>query len=89
VDQYRNRSGDIRKIYSIRDDRLVVLVLRVAHRRDVYRDLSGRGAFETHGPGQAPTRSTGPTARKKERKRLLICMVERRSRASGNIRCVY
>lgn len=34
---YRLRVGDIRVIYEIVGDRFVVLVLRVAHRRDVYR----------------------------------------------------
>jgi mRNA interferase RelE/StbE len=37
-DLYRIRSGDYRAIYTIQDDRLVVLVVRVAHRRDVYRN---------------------------------------------------
>jgi mRNA interferase RelE/StbE len=36
-DLYRIRVGDYRVVYAIRDDRLVVLVVRVAHRRDVYR----------------------------------------------------
>jgi mRNA interferase RelE/StbE len=30
--------GDYRVIYTIRDDELIVLVLRVGHRREVYRD---------------------------------------------------
>ncbi len=34
---YRVRSGDYRIIYSIHDDRLLVLVIDVGHRRDVYR----------------------------------------------------
>ena len=34
---YRLRVGDWRVIYHLRDDVLVILVLRVAHRRDVYR----------------------------------------------------
>ena len=34
---WRARIGDYRVIYEIHDDRLVVLVLRVGHRRDVYR----------------------------------------------------
>src|SRR4051794_16463867 len=37
VDQYRIRVGSYRVIYTIRDDRLIVLVLRIGHRRDVYR----------------------------------------------------
>jgi mRNA interferase RelE/StbE len=34
---WRIRTGNYRVIYEIHDDRLVVLVLRVAHRKDVYR----------------------------------------------------
>lgn len=34
--EWRVRTGDYRIIYEIHDDRLVVLVLRVGHRRDVY-----------------------------------------------------
>lgn len=37
VDQYRIRAGDYRVVYTIRDDRLIVVVARVADRRDVYR----------------------------------------------------
>ncbi len=33
----RLRMGDHRVLYEIRDDELIVLVIRVAHRRDVYR----------------------------------------------------
>lgn len=36
VDAWRIRVGDWRVIYQIRDDRLVVLVLKVGHRREVY-----------------------------------------------------
>lgn len=36
---YRIRSGDYRVIYLIRDDRLLVLVIKVGHRRDIYRDF--------------------------------------------------
>lgn len=36
-DLYRIRVGDYRVIYSIHDDRLIVLVVRVANRRDAYR----------------------------------------------------
>lgn len=35
--RYRLRVGDWRVIYTLRDDVLVVLVLRVAHRREAYR----------------------------------------------------
>ncbi len=34
---WRIRIGIYRVVYEIHDDRLVVLVLRVAHRKDVYR----------------------------------------------------
>lgn len=34
---YRIRIGDYRVVYEIEDDVLVVLVVRVRHRRDVYR----------------------------------------------------
>ena len=34
---YRIRVGDYRVLYEIQDRRLVVLVVRVAHRREVYR----------------------------------------------------
>ena len=36
-DAYRIRVGDYRIIYTIHDDRLLVLVIDVGHRRDVYR----------------------------------------------------
>jgi len=34
---WKYRVGDYRLIYSLEDDRLVVLVLRVGHRREVYK----------------------------------------------------
>ncbi|WP_428118369.1 type II toxin-antitoxin system RelE family toxin [Candidatus Poriferisodalis sp.] len=34
---YRVRVGDYRIVYEVVDDRLVVQVVRVGHRRDVYR----------------------------------------------------
>ncbi len=36
---FRIRVGDYRIIYEIRDDRLVVLVIRVGHRKDIYKGL--------------------------------------------------
>lgn len=36
---WRIRAGDYRIVYTIRDDVLVVLVVRVGHRREVYRGL--------------------------------------------------
>jgi len=38
-DLWRIRVGQYRVVYTIRDDELLVLVVRVAHRRDVYRGL--------------------------------------------------
>ncbi|MFE1166945.1 type II toxin-antitoxin system RelE/ParE family toxin [Nocardiopsis sp. NPDC058789] len=38
-DLWRVRVGDYRIVYAIRDGELLVLVLSVAHRREVYRDL--------------------------------------------------
>ena len=35
--EWRVRTGDYRIIYEIHDDELLVLVLRVGHRREVYR----------------------------------------------------
>lgn len=34
---YRVRIGDFRIVYQIRDDVLLVLVVRIGHRREVYR----------------------------------------------------
>ena len=36
ADRYRIRVGDYRIIYRIKDDALLVLVIRIGHRRDVY-----------------------------------------------------
>lgn len=36
-DEYRIRIGDYRVVYDVRDQVLLVLVVRVARRRDVYR----------------------------------------------------
>ena len=33
---WRIRAGDYRVVYTIEDDELIVLVVRVAHRKDVY-----------------------------------------------------
>jgi mRNA interferase RelE/StbE len=38
-DAYRIRVGDYRVVYQIEDRVLVVYVIRIAHRRDVYRRL--------------------------------------------------
>lgn len=35
-DLWRIRVGDYRVVYTIEDDELIILVVRVAHRKDVY-----------------------------------------------------
>ncbi|HET6577631.1 MAG TPA: type II toxin-antitoxin system RelE/ParE family toxin [Gemmatimonadales bacterium] len=37
LEQYRVRQGDYRVVYSVDDDTRTVLVVKVGHRRDVYR----------------------------------------------------
>ena len=37
ADQYRIRRGAYRVVYSIEDERRVVIVVKVGHRKDVYR----------------------------------------------------
>lgn len=64
--EWRVRTGDYRIIYEIYDDKLVVLVLRVGHRRDVYRKsqpASRTDTFPLRGgpesrPGRVPIRSS-------------------------------
>lgn len=36
-DDYRIRIGDYRVVYGVADDERIVIVARIAHRRDVYR----------------------------------------------------
>ena len=36
-EQYRLRQGDYRIIYSIRDDELAVHIIKVGHRKEIYR----------------------------------------------------
>ncbi|HIJ84713.1 MAG: plasmid stabilization protein [Magnetococcales bacterium] len=36
-DTWRIRAGDYRILYTIEDDRLIVLVIKIGHRREVYR----------------------------------------------------
>lgn len=35
-ERYRVRQGNYRIVYAIEDDRLIVIVVKVGHRRDVY-----------------------------------------------------
>ena len=39
--RWRLRVGDYRVIYEIQDDRLLVLVIRIGYRANVYRDMPG------------------------------------------------
>lgn len=36
---YRIRLGDHRIVYEIRNDRLLILVIKIGHRREIYRNL--------------------------------------------------
>ena len=38
-DFYRIRSGDYRIIYAIKDQQVLVLILKIGHRKDVYKRL--------------------------------------------------
>ncbi len=38
-DYYRIRVGDYRIVYSIQDNKLIVLIIRIGARRDIYRNL--------------------------------------------------
>ncbi|MBF0308472.1 MAG: type II toxin-antitoxin system RelE/ParE family toxin [Magnetococcales bacterium] len=37
VDVWRIRVGDYRILYTIEDDKLIVLVVKIGHRREIYR----------------------------------------------------
>ena len=38
-ERYRIRQGDYRIVYEVEDARLIVLVVKVGHRREIYRKL--------------------------------------------------
>jgi mRNA interferase RelE/StbE len=38
--KFRVRVGDYRIVYQIEDARLVILVIRIAHRKDVYKNIN-------------------------------------------------
>ena len=38
--RYRLRVGDYRIVYSIADEALIVMVIRIGHRREVYRGMA-------------------------------------------------
>ena len=42
-DVYRVRSGDYRIVYQVKDKEVIVLVLRILDRKDVYRQLKQAG----------------------------------------------
>lgn len=37
TNEYRIRIGDYRVVYSVEDRRVLVIVIRIAHRKDIYR----------------------------------------------------
>lgn len=37
AEKYRVRQGNYRVVYSIDDDRLIITIVKIGHRRDVYR----------------------------------------------------
>ena len=39
ADAYRIRVGNYRAAYSVKDDKLIVLVVSVGHRKDVYQEM--------------------------------------------------
>jgi len=41
-DIYRIRTGDHRILYQVKDDSLLVLIVKVAHRREVYKRSSNK-----------------------------------------------
>lgn len=58
--EWRVRTGDYRIIYEIRDDVLLVLVVAVGHRRDIYHRR--RRSFESAPGGRPRARPRGPAA---------------------------
>lgn len=38
-DLYRVRVGDYRVVYQVEEDRLVVVLIRIGHRKEVYRNI--------------------------------------------------
>ena len=39
-DRYRLRVGDYRVIYEIKDGHLIILIVGVGHRREIYRNMT-------------------------------------------------
>ena len=42
-ERYRLRQGSYRIVYSIQDDQLIISIVKVGHRRDIYRRRKSRG----------------------------------------------
>ena len=38
-EQYRVRQGNYRILYSIEEDKLIIFVVKIGHRKDIYREL--------------------------------------------------
>ena len=61
-DRYRVRAaGTYRVVYEIRDDRLVIVVIRIGHRREVYRSLQALNGCWEHQATRGAGRSSGVT----------------------------
>jgi mRNA interferase RelE/StbE len=45
LDRYRIRQGDYRIIYSIQDKELTIWIVKIGHRRDIYRKLEKNRPF--------------------------------------------
>lgn len=39
IDAYRMRAGQYRIAYAIQDERLIVLIVKVGHRREIYKEI--------------------------------------------------
>lgn len=74
-DRYRLRVGDYRVIYEVVDGQLVILVVGVGHRREIYRAmdqdlriLSGVSACQQRQPAENPDHEQADEAEEHERR---------------------